>query len=165
MLALDAGCGGGDVSFELAARVGSNGRVVGFDLDEEKLAAARDEMANRGLANVELHKASVLDPWSVSGAALVYIRFVLTHLARPEEMLSRARAALAPGGVLIVEDIDSTGQFCDPPCPAVDRYRELFVAALQARGGDPFIVPWPGCRECRGRSPVPRTSRPSEPPI
>ncbi|WP_292650503.1 methyltransferase domain-containing protein [Mesorhizobium sp.] len=139
MLALDAGCGGGDVSFELAARVGSNGRVVGFDLDEEKLAAAREEAANRGLANVAFHKASVLDPWPISGAALVYIRFVLTHLASPEEVLARARAALAPGGVLIVEDIDYAGQFCDPPCPAVDRYSELFVATLKARGGDPFI--------------------------
>ncbi|TIM59856.1 MAG: methyltransferase domain-containing protein, partial [Mesorhizobium sp.] len=97
------------------------------DLDEEKLAAAREEAANRGLANVAFHQASVLDPWPVSGAALVYIRFVLTHLARPEDVLARAKAALAPGGVLIVEDIDYAGQFCDPPCPAVDRYCELFV--------------------------------------
>ena len=39
--AIDAGCGGGDVTFELAQRVGPRGRIVGFDLDEEKLAGAR----------------------------------------------------------------------------------------------------------------------------
>ena len=37
--AIDAGCGGGDVNFELAARVGPNGHVVGFDLDALKTEA------------------------------------------------------------------------------------------------------------------------------
>ena len=35
---IDAGCGGGDVSFELAERVGTSGRVIAFDLDEAKIA-------------------------------------------------------------------------------------------------------------------------------
>ena len=57
-LAIDAGCGGGDVSFELAQRVGPAGRVVGFDLDEDKLALAREEATRRGLANVEFRRAA-----------------------------------------------------------------------------------------------------------
>jgi cyclopropane fatty-acyl-phospholipid synthase-like methyltransferase len=89
MLALDAGCGGGEVSFELVPRVGPNGRVVGFDLDEEKLTAAREEAAVRGLANVEFRKASVLDPWPVSGAALV--------AARPDTTMSFPRIFQAWG--------------------------------------------------------------------
>ena len=44
---IDAGCGGGDVSFELAERVGNSGRVIAFDLDETKLASARDEAERR----------------------------------------------------------------------------------------------------------------------
>ena len=138
-LAIDAGCGGGDVSFELAERVGAGGRVVGFDLDEDKLELAREEAARRGFANVEFRKASVLEPWPVSGASLAYVRFVLTHLPKPEDMLARALEALAPGGLLTVEDIDSAGHFCDPPCPAFDRYRELYATAAQRRGVDPFI--------------------------
>ena len=67
---IDAGCGGGDVAFLLAQRVGPNGHVVGFDLDETKLELARAEAARRGLANVEFRKASVLEPWPASGAAL-----------------------------------------------------------------------------------------------
>jgi len=54
-------------------------------------------------------------------------------------MLARARQALARGGVMVVEDIDYDGHFCDPPCPAFDRYCELFVATARARGADPFI--------------------------
>ena len=82
---------------------------------------------------------SVPDPWPATGASLVYIRFVLTHLARPQDMLAQAWQALAPGGVLIVEDIDYDGKFTDPPCPAYDRYGEIYIALAQKRGGDPFI--------------------------
>jgi ubiquinone/menaquinone biosynthesis C-methylase UbiE len=138
-LVVDAGCGGGDVTFELAGRVGSTGRVVGFDLDDAKLAAARTEAARLGLANVEFVRASALDPWPVSKADLVHIRFVLTHLAEPERMLEHATQALRPGGLIVAEDIDYAGQFCDPPSEAVEQYWRLYVAAAQARGGDPFI--------------------------
>jgi hypothetical protein len=48
-------------------------------------------------------------------------------------------AALRPGGVVVVEDIDSTGHFCYPDHAAVRRYIELYVAVVQKRGGDPNI--------------------------
>lgn len=47
--------------------------------------------------------------------------------------------ALAPGGNIIVEDIDMGGYFCDPPSPAFERSRELYVEAGLRRGADPFI--------------------------
>ena len=50
---LDVGCGGGDVSVELARRVGAHGRVVGVDLDPVKLDIARDEAQCLGLDHVE----------------------------------------------------------------------------------------------------------------
>jgi ubiquinone/menaquinone biosynthesis C-methylase UbiE len=37
------GCGDGDVSFELARRVGAPGSVVGMDIDAAKLDIARIE--------------------------------------------------------------------------------------------------------------------------
>ena len=43
MVCLDVGCGGGDVTFNLAQMVGSEGRVVGADIDETKLQLARQE--------------------------------------------------------------------------------------------------------------------------
>lgn len=135
---VDAGCGGGEITFELARRAGPAGRVVGFDLDATKLALAGDEAAARGLG-IEFVPASVLEPWPVTGAALALIRFVLTHLAAPETALARAFDALAPGGVVAAEDIDYRGQFCDPPSAAFDRYGELYVAAARSRGCDPWI--------------------------
>jgi SAM-dependent methyltransferase len=136
---VDAGCGGGDVSFELARRVGPGGRVIGLDLDEEKLAIARAEAAGLGLGNIEFVCAGVLDPWPVEGAGLVHARFLLTHVPEPEAVLARARAALAPGGVIGVQDIDYGGQFCDPPCEVFDRAGDLYAQAALEAGGDPFI--------------------------
>ena len=44
---LDVGCGGGDVTLELARRAHA-GRVVGIDLDEAKLEIARAEAREAG---------------------------------------------------------------------------------------------------------------------
>ena len=54
---------------------------------------------------------------------------------------SFARAALAPAGVLIVEDIDFTGHFCHPHSTAFWRFVELYTKAVQARGCDLNIGP------------------------
>jgi hypothetical protein len=54
-------------------------------------------------------------------------------------LLQRAKDALGPGGHILVEDIDIAGYFCEPDCPAFDRSNELYIAAAQGRGCDPFI--------------------------
>src|SRR5262245_4677860 len=60
MSCLDAGCGGGDVTLDLARTVGPQGCVVGIDLDEIKLEAARAEAAAAGLSNLEFCVADVV---------------------------------------------------------------------------------------------------------
>ncbi len=49
VVSLDVGCGGGDVTFELAQLVGPEGRAVGSDIDETKLELARREAEDRHL--------------------------------------------------------------------------------------------------------------------
>jgi len=51
------------------------------------------------------------------------------------------RASLAPGGALVVEDIDFSGHFSHPDSPAFRRYQEWYCAAVRARGCDPNIGP------------------------
>src|SRR5690348_3895501 len=60
---IDAACGGGEVSLELARRVGKSGHVLGIDLDETKLALAREEAVSNGLMQVEFRAADVTKPW------------------------------------------------------------------------------------------------------
>jgi SAM-dependent methyltransferase len=138
-LAIDAGCGGGDVTFEIAERVGTDGWVVAIDLDETKLASGREEAERRGFGHVEFVRGSVLEPWPASNASFVYVRFVLTHLMQPEALLVRAMEALSPGGTIVVEDIDFAGHFCDPHCAAFFRFTELYAEAARRRGADAFI--------------------------
>lgn len=42
---LEAGCGGGDVAFDIARTVTPGGRVIATDIDETKLELARSEVA------------------------------------------------------------------------------------------------------------------------
>jgi ubiquinone/menaquinone biosynthesis C-methylase UbiE len=140
MACLDVGCGGGDVALELAARVGPSGRVVGVDVDAAKVALARAEAGERGVANVEFRVADVRtlaeEPFDV-----VYARFVLSHLPDPAAALAAFRRHLRPGGVVIVEDTDFGGYFTYPPTESFDRFTELYCAVVRGRGGDPAIGP------------------------
>jgi SAM-dependent methyltransferase len=141
MRCLDVGCGGGDVTSELARRVAPAGRVVGIDMDVAKLAIAREEAAANGGLAVEYREGDVLTSELAPEYDVVYVRFLLTHLAEPQAAVARIAGAVRPGGVLIVEDIDYTGSFCHPTHAAFDRYVKLYTGTALARGVDPNIGP------------------------
>jgi 2-polyprenyl-3-methyl-5-hydroxy-6-metoxy-1,4-benzoquinol methylase len=136
---LDLGCGGGDVTLELAGRVGASGRVVGIDMDEVKLDLAAQDAVRAGLRNVEFRRMSV-DEWSDPAAYdLVYCRNLTQHLSRPVEVLRAMWAAVRPGGVLVVEDVEFSGAFCDPPNEWHEFWRDSYSRVLRSRGGDPTV--------------------------
>ncbi|MDT5045524.1 MAG: hypothetical protein QOG75_1377 [Mycobacterium sp.] len=136
---LDMGCGGGDVTAALA-RLAPDGFVVGADMDESKLDIARKEAADAGLANVDYRVVDVMQPPSDDDQFdVIYVRFLLTHLPEPSLALTHICARLAPGGALVVEDIDFTGHFCHPDNTAFRRYMQLYTDAVTGRGGDPNI--------------------------
>jgi SAM-dependent methyltransferase len=138
---LDVGCGGGDVTVELA-RLACDGFAVGIDVDETKVALARGDALQSGVRNIEFRTANVLEP--IPGEDrfdVVYARFILSHLPDPAALVTNLRTRLAPGGVMILEDVDSSGMFCHPPCDAYQRFVELYIAAVRHRGADPNIGP------------------------
>jgi SAM-dependent methyltransferase len=138
---LDAGCGGGDVSLDLASRVGPQGRVVGVDLDATKLALARQEAAEAGLATVEFRALDIRTEEVGATFHVVYARFLLSHLADPASAVGALVRHLRPGGLLVVEDVDFSGSFTYPDCQEYRRYCELYCAVVRRRGGDPDIGP------------------------
>jgi SAM-dependent methyltransferase len=152
---LDIGCGGGDVTVELA-RLAPSGRAVGVDLDDTKLALARDEAAAAGVHNVEFRVQDVREP-PAGGERfdVAYLRFVLTHVTDPAAVLGHVCRRLAPGGTVIVEDIDFAGHFCEPHSDAFWRFVDLFTRTAQARGCDPHIGPrLPGLLRAAGLADV-----------
>ncbi len=138
---LDLGCGGGDVTVQLAQRA-PDGKVVGTDLDTETLDLARAEATSSGITNIDFRVDDVMVmPRDGQLYDVIYARFLLTHLKDPAQALACARARLAPGGVLIVEDIDCRGHVCHPDNDSFWRYVEWYSQAAQARGVDPNIGP------------------------
>lgn len=139
MRCLDAGCGGGDVTLELANRVVPGGHVMGVDLDETKLDLARVEADRCGFDNVTYQYADVTNGSLPSGFDLVYTRFVLTHLPQPEAAARRLVDSLLPGGICAAEDIDVSGAFCYPESKAYSAALDLYSATARDRGVDPDI--------------------------
>jgi SAM-dependent methyltransferase len=137
---VDVGCGGGNVSRQLARLVGPRGTVVGVDLDPEVLALARHGVGNEGLTNVRFH---VGDATNVPGGPydVAYARFLLSHVGDPTAVLSAMVASLASGGLVIVEDTDFCGGFCYPESRAYRRLGELVRETVRRRGGDADIGP------------------------
>jgi ubiquinone/menaquinone biosynthesis C-methylase UbiE len=136
MHCLDLGCGGGEVTLEIARLVAPGGLATGVDMDEIKLDLARQAAAARGLDNVEFRRQNVLDWDEPGGYDAVNCRFLLQHLSRPVDLLRRMWAALRPGGVLTVEDADFGGWSCHPPNEGFNFFVRTYRQVLQRRGGD-----------------------------
>ena len=136
MRCVDIGCGGGEVTMEIARMVAPGGTVVGVDIDEVKLALARQVAAERGLGNVEFTALDIRDWDEPGGYDAVYTRFLLQHLSQPDRVLRRMWAAVAEGGVLIVEDADFDGWCCEPPNEGFELFLDAYQRVLARRGGD-----------------------------
>ena len=69
---LDVGCGGGDVTFELARAVGPSGRVVGVDRDRTTIDIAKREAGEMGLSNVafETRDVTAWEPGQLSMSSM-----------------------------------------------------------------------------------------------
>jgi SAM-dependent methyltransferase len=140
MRVLDVGCGGGDVTFDLASLVGLTGSALGIDIDETKIELARADAEQVGVTNVEFRVGDLTDGLGEATYDAIYVRFVLTHLRDPEAAVGIMRRALRPGGRLIVEDVDFRGSFCEPEHPDFERYEEIYEESARRNGGDPWIA-------------------------
>jgi SAM-dependent methyltransferase len=96
---LEVGAGGGGFAAWLAGQVGPHGQVLATDLKPHTIAARHPRLAVVG------HDLTV-DPVPGGNWDLIHARLVLAHLREREDVLARLVAALARGGVLLVEDFD-----------------------------------------------------------
>jgi SAM-dependent methyltransferase len=155
MRCLDVGCGGGEVTVAMAHVVGPRGRVVGVDMDAVKIGLARQEAIDSELTHLEFRAGDVSALPRDEMFDVVFARLVLTHVAEPLAVLQRMVAVVAPGGVVVVEDMDHSAVFTHPRCDAMERYVALYDQAARARGGDPEIGPkLPGMLRRAGIEPL-----------
>jgi SAM-dependent methyltransferase len=110
--------------------------VLGLDLDSTVLELAAQEVDGAG--NVTFRQGDVRTLQG-EGYDVVYARFLLIHMADVADVLRLMAACLAPGGMVVVEDVDHSGVLTHPPDPAHTRYNQLFDELISRRGGDANI--------------------------
>src|ERR1700686_1462507 len=105
---LDIGCGIGLLAFYLRER-GCAQSIIGLDIDARKIRHARNAAADR-YHDVSFHEHDVRIRFA--GVQANVALFDLLHflaLAEQTSLLSRLRACIAPGGLLIIRDCPRDG--------------------------------------------------------
>jgi SAM-dependent methyltransferase len=130
---LEVGAGSGSVARWMADRVGPTGRVLAVDLDPRWCRPeGREQLEVRALDLVG--QPVPPGPWDV-----IHERLVLQHVPERLDVLGRLLEALAPGGVLLLEDFD-TGEVrtldrAGPDHDLIARVARAFNDVLSSRGG------------------------------
>jgi trans-aconitate 2-methyltransferase len=130
--ALDLGCGPGFSTILLAESCRPQG-LVGLDSSAQFLESARRRVPH---ATFQTHDATSL-PLPATPATVIYARLLLAHLPDPARTAERWASALAPGGVLLVEDLERIEA---PPGP-LRRYDAISAEVVRTGGGLMYAGP------------------------
>ena len=109
MTVADVGTGIGYMLPLLSRAVGPSGRVIGEDIFDDYLAAARQRVQNQKLTNVMFVKGSEKSPMLPAGEVdEVLVLDVYHHFNFPQDMLTGIHKALKPNGKLIIVEYYKT---------------------------------------------------------
>lgn len=99
---VDLGAGSGYFTFRIAPKVGSKGKVLAVDVQEEMLETIRQRAAAQKVTNIVVVKGSEKDPHLPANAVDVVLMVDVYHeLAYPFEVMTKVRQALKPDGRLV----------------------------------------------------------------
>jgi SAM-dependent methyltransferase len=137
---LEVGAGAGSVARWLCERVGPGGRVVATDLKTTFLGTLAGEYS---CAEVLSHDV-VADDLPADAFDLIHARLVLEHIPDRDLALKRLVTALAPGGVLILEDFDWIS-LAPRPGPGAEVFERVCAALRELMEANGY-TPWYGRR-------------------
>lgn len=140
---LDIGSGLGVFTRMLAARLAS-GHIVGVERSGQQLEKAL-KLGSTEIAELplEFREGSAYElplkkeEWHQFD--LVFIRFLLEHLADPLQALSQAKKAMRTGARIMLMDDDHANFRIVPHTPAFEILWDLYCKVYEAMGNDPFI--------------------------
>jgi ubiquinone/menaquinone biosynthesis C-methylase UbiE len=143
--ALDVGCGALGWLRILNQWVGRSGQIVGTDIDERLLNAARSFLEAEGISNVELVVDDLFDsrlePQSFD---LVHARYLIAPLGRGREQVASHRRLVKLGGSLVLEEWDLAAWHFNPTAPAAERLIRLLSEILPA-WAERRVADFPNC--------------------
>ena len=138
MKVLDIGSGAGDVAFAAAELVGSEGEVLGVDMNPEILETARTRAEAAGLANVQFvaGDAQTLDLPNDFDALIG--RLVLMYLPDPVATLKQLATRLRPGGIIAFQEAEFSiyPSIARPDTPMLNQLAEWGLEAFRRSGAN-----------------------------
>ena len=138
MKVLDIGSGAGDVAFAAAELVGSEGEVLGVDMNPEILETARTRAQAAGLANVQFvaGDAQTLDLPNDFDALIG--RLVLMYQPDPVETLKQLATRLRPGGIVAFQEAEFSAyaSIAHPETPVMNQLAEWGVEVFRRSGAN-----------------------------
>ncbi len=134
---LDLGCGAMGVLAGLARRVGPAGEVIGVEKDALQLYGAREYVHGEDLTNVRILDADAYETGLPAAAFdLVHARFLFAPAGRDGTLLAEMLRLARPGGVVAIQEPDSSSWTCWPRADAWDTLKRLILEAFRRGGGD-----------------------------
>lgn len=125
-LAVDLGCGPGHTTV-LVRETLRPARTLAVDFSPAYVAQTAARIGDDD--TVEAIEADVLElPEAVRGAELIFVRMLLTHLRDPLAAIELWRERLAPGGVLLLEEVESVATEEPALVHYLDLQREMLAA-------------------------------------
>jgi ubiquinone/menaquinone biosynthesis C-methylase UbiE len=137
MRVLDLGTGLGHVAAAVADLVGSDGQVVGLDLDPHTLELARARTAH--MPQVSFVEGDVTRWRNDQPFDAVVGRLILFHLPDPVAALRHHLESVRSDGRVVMLDYDIGGLRTEPSTQLADEMTALVMAAFRAAGADPTI--------------------------
>jgi SAM-dependent methyltransferase len=134
MRVLDAGCGTGDVTLQVAELVGPRGMVVGVDRSAEALATAGERVAARGLGQVGFVQEDVAAMTAARPFDAVVGRLLLMHQPEPAAVLRHLAGLVRPGGTVAFLEFALVPILAVPARPLYERAYGWVLGALTRAG-------------------------------
>ena len=107
---LDLGCGTGELSAYLAELVGSEGKVIGVDPDNERIQLARESHKQvKNLSFVE-GSASILPQTGLGPFDIIFSNYALHFMKNKKQVFNNMFNSLKAGGKIAISYVD-----CLPP--------------------------------------------------
>jgi len=137
---LDAGCGPGIVTTQIALRTKPT-RLVALDCNEISLAETQRQLDAAAITSAEVRHRNVYDDNLAEAASFdfAYTRLVFQHLSDPLKAMRNLLKTLASGGRLCVCDIDDRWHGMTPELPALGSFLDRARRAQAHRGGNRHV--------------------------
>ena len=128
---LDLGSGVGTDCFLAAKKIGKKGKVIGVDMNSEKISQAIKNAKARNLQNVEFKLGDLGNvPVNSNTIDVVISNCVINLVSDKKKVFQEAFRVLKPNGRLIVSDIIVLTQLPEPIIKSIDAYVQCVSGAI-----------------------------------